>query len=103
MSAKTISYAEFRWIERLGESIADTDEIARDDGQRAAPPTKPELEAIIAVVRAFQTSSPATKRRLCRGVGVLLASTDGRYSEQIDVHLGQLEKFADDLGKGGAA
>lgn len=56
-----------------------------------------ELDIIAAVVSTLRTSPPAVRRRLCRGVSALLASTDGRYLEQIDIHVAALEKAADDL------
>lgn len=59
------------------------------------------MNGLAQLAKAFETAPESVKRRLRRGIAVLLASGDGRYLEQLDIHLSQLERFADDLKAGG--
>jgi hypothetical protein len=61
--------------------------------------TKNELDTIAAVVSALRSGPLQVRKRLCRGVETMLASQDGRYLEQLDVHLSQLERLADEMSK----
>jgi hypothetical protein len=58
-----------------------------------------ELDTLDNVLTVLRTGQPSVRRRLVRGVAVLLASGDGRYLEALDLHLSQLEASAEELTK----
>ena len=61
--------------------------------------TKPTHPDVVPFTKAYMKAPSIIRRRLRRGIAVLLASSDGRYLEQLDAHLSALEKAADEIRK----